>query len=556
MNGVLEQENKEFSFSRLDRAFAHFFVQLSAVDDSEQQQCLKGLLMRLSAAQADGHSCIRVNDEEIRLIKASRLVGDNEPKALVLEEDRLYLQRYWFYEQRLAEQLHALAGIRYKYAELEKVLNRYFKGLPEDETDWQRQAALKAVGNALTIITGGPGTGKTTTVVRILAVLQELNNPPLQIALAAPTGKAAMRLEDSITANKQQLPCSESVKNTVPERVVTIHHLLGAQYMSPYFKHDADNPLPFDLVVVDEVSMVDLALMSKLVDALKPGSRLILLGDKEQLASVESGSVLADLTEALPDNTQALLKSYRFSGRIKELATAVNDRQPQAAWKLLEEGGEDSQVSLLREDCVDFIAGQYGEYLHLIKQGAELNEIFSAFNRFQVLCANRNGPLSVADINFRVEKKLQAQNLIHMGQAWYVGRPVMMTENNPAMKLYNGDVGLCLYDPGQQRLLVFFMRPDGSFKTVLPGRLTKCQTVYAMTIHKSQGSEYDEVLVVLPDKISPLLTRELLYTAITRAKSKVRIVVGEKLFKHAVRQEVARLSGLVAKLQVMKKTEM
>jgi len=185
-----------------------------------------------------------------------------------------------------------------------------------------------------------------------------------------------------------------------------------------------------------------------------------------------------------------------------------------------------------------------------------LNEIFSAFNRFQVLCANRNGPLSVADINFRVEKKLQTQNLIRMGQSWYVGRPVMMTENNPAMKLYNGDVGLCLYDPEQQRLLVFFMRPDGSFKTVLPGRLTKCQTVYAMTIHKSQGSEYDEVLVVLPDKISPLLTRELLYTAITRAKSKVRIVAGEKLFKHAVRQKVARLSGLVAKLQVMKKTEM
>ncbi len=254
---------------------------------------------------------------------------------LVVEQDRLYLHRYWFYENRLAMQIKAMAKVSHSVENLDAMLDRYFEPVV-GETDDQREAAKMAVKQAFSIITGGPGTGKTTTVVKILAVLQELADEPLHIALAAPTGKAAMRLQESIGFNKAALPCSEAVKKHIPETVTTLHRLLGAKPPSPYFRHNADKPLPHDLVVVDEASMVDLALMSKLLDALKPGARLILLGDKDQLASVESGAVLADLTAALPEHTLELKKSRRFDENIKKLAEAVNLQQDEVAWQVLQ----------------------------------------------------------------------------------------------------------------------------------------------------------------------------------------------------------------------------
>ncbi len=552
--------SEEQQFSRLDTAFARFLGERTAFDPT-QKQAFENLVMSVSYEQSQGHSCIRLDDEGRALVLASGLAVSHsqaeakEPAAtlpLVVEQDRLYLHRYWFYENRLAIQIKAmsqLSGARGQKidADPEALFDKYF-GPCTDETDWQREAAIQSVKQSFSIITGGPGTGKTTTVVKILALLQELAEQPLVIALAAPTGKAAMRLQDSIGFSKAALPCPETVKSHIPETVATLHRLLGAKPPSPYFRHDANKSLVYDLVVVDEASMVDLALMSKLMDALKPGSRLILLGDKDQLASVESGAVLADLTMALPDHTLELKKSHRFDETIKRLAVAVNLQQEDVAWQILHEGNEN--IAMLDQDLIDYVAAQQTDYLRLIKTGAGFDEIYRAFSRFQVLCSNREGKNSVSDINYLVEQKLFGQNFINLAGLWYSGRPVMVTQNNAALHLYNGDIGICMPDKEQEgKFKVLFQRADGSVKEYLPARLPHCETVFAMTIHKSQGSEFEEVLIILPEAINPVLTKELLYTAITRAKKTVKLVVDEAVFAGTVRQKVKRVTGLVDKFQ-------
>ncbi|MFI3135584.1 MAG: exodeoxyribonuclease V subunit alpha, partial [Methylococcaceae bacterium] len=466
---------------------------------------------------------------------------------LVIEENRLYLHRYWFYEQRLAQQLLEKAQRHYPQTNIECALDRYF-AVTSDTIDWQRAAAKMALEQAFTLITGGPGTGKTTTVVKILALMQEFSEKPLYIALAAPTGKAAMRLQESIGHHKAGLPCSEAIKQSIPETVTTLHRLLGAKAVSPYFHHHAEKPLAYDLVIVDEASMIDLALMSKLVDALKPDARLILLGDKDQLASVESGAVLADLNIALPEHTIELKTSHRFDGPIKILADAINAGQPERAWQALTE--KNTAISVLNDHVIAYIAEQQKPYLQQIKSGADYHTIYHAFMRFQVLCANRQGPNSVMDINYQVEQRLAQQNHIPSSGVWYSGRPILITQNNTTLHLYNGDIGICMPDPAQpSKLKVFFQRPDGTVKTYLPARITHCETVFAMTIHKSQGSEFEEVLVILPETMNPVLTKELLYTAITRAKKTVKLHTRVAIFNATIQQKVQRVTGLMQKLQ-------
>jgi exodeoxyribonuclease V alpha subunit len=563
-------QTEQRSFSRLDVAFARFLSRRTGFD-SLQKQAFEALVMTASYEQNQGHSCIQIDDEARAMLIASGLVETNptdqsSPLPLVIEQDRLYLHRYWDYENRLAMQIKAMtqaeANGNRPVAAVELLLDRYFAA--SEETDDQREAAKMAAQQSFCIITGGPGTGKTFTVVKILALLQELAEQPLHIALAAPTGKAAMRLQESIGFSKAKLPCSEAIKNSIPETVTTLHRLLGAMPPSPYFRHHAGKPLVYDLVVVDEASMVDLALISKLLDALKPGARLILLGDKDQLASVESGAVLADLAmaETLQNNVYTLKKSHRFGGAIKELAEAVNHQQDELAWQILSDEG-DGAVQCLDADLIDYVAAQQADYLQLIKAGAGFEQIYQAFSRFQVLCSNRQGKNSVADINFRVEQKLVEQQRIDLSGLWYPGRPVMVTQNNPALHLYNGDIGICMADnvggdqSGQPqgiaptgKLMVFFQRADGSVKKHLPARVPHCETVYAMTIHKSQGSEFEEVLIVLPEAINPVLTKELLYTAITRAKKTIKLVAGEAVFTATVRQKIERVTGLVDKFKI------
>lgn len=541
----------ELPFSRLDVAFADFLTQRSALATPQQIE-FKNIVARLSYQQSQGHTCLSLLSDEQNLIHQSGLAhcvtcSDGLTSAsnlpLVLQNETLYTQRYWFYETRLAQQLRQLLLIHTPVADVNSALNHYFAATTE--IDWQKEAARMALTHALAIITGGPGTGKTTTVVKILALLLETNplDKPLHIALAAPTGKAAMRLQESISASKANLNCSETIKQKIPETVSTIHRLLGAKLFSPTFRHNSKQPLPYDVVVIDEASMVDLALMSKLLDALKTDARLILLGDKNQLASVESGSVLADLTQALPHHTVELQKSHRFQGAIKRLADAVNQQQATQAWQLLNQ--DDTQIGLLETDLIAYIAKQQHAYLSLIQQGADFKTVLAAFSAFQVLCSNREGENGVSDINKRVEKQLNLTGL------WYQGRPVMIAQNHPPTQLYNGDIGLCLSDTAQQNqpLMVFFLRPDGSIKKILPSRLPRCETVFAMTIHKSQGSEFDEVLIVLPPTINPVLTKELIYTAITRAKKTVKVVAEQAIFNQALARKVKRLGGLADKLR-------
>ena len=547
-------------FSRLDMVFARFLSERSLLDPT-QKQAFENIVMSLSFEQSQGHSCIQIDDEAKTLIIASglALIDTNSHDTtttlpLAIEQDRLYLHRYWLYESRLAQQLSKITQLKVSNkpkttADFSTLLDKYFGN--SETIDWQLAAATMAINQAFCMITGGPGTGKTTTVVKILALLQELSDQPLLIALAAPTGKAAMRLQESIGFNKAALPCIAAIKSAIPESVTTLHRLLGAKPPSPYFRHNAKQPLVYDLVVVDEASMVDLALMSKLVDALKPGARLILLGDKDQLASVESGTVLADLTTALPQQTLELQKSHRFDEDIKNLATAINQQQDLEAWRLLQTGNKN--IALLETDLIDYISKQQIDYLRLITARAEFSDIYKAFNRFQALCATRLGKNSVSDINHAVEILLSNKKLIHLSGLWYCGRPIMITQNNAALQLYNGDIGICLRDKEQEdQLRVFFQRADGSIKKYLPARIPHCETVFAMTIHKSQGSEFEEVLIILPETISPVLTKELLYTAITRAKKTIKLVANEAVFFSTVHQRVQRVTGLINRFSTIR----
>ncbi len=543
----MDNLNTEQSFSRLDLAFAHFLSDRTALAATKKNS-LESLLATVSLQLSLGHNCILLAAAEKQLILDSGLLDEQAMTALKLEHNRLYLHRYWFYENRLAEQIKLLMR-NTKPAKVDTALiNRYFIELI-DEIDWQREAAINVLKQSFSIITGGPGTGKTTTVVKILALLQEQaasQQHSLHIALAAPTGKAAMRLQESIGFSKKSLPCSELIKQGIPETVCTIHRLLGAKPPSPYFLHDANHPLVYDVIVIDEASMVDLALMSKLVDALKPAARLVLLGDKDQLASVESGAVLADLSKALTRHTVELKKSHRFQGEIRDLATAVNSQAFDKAWEILNNEGQ--QVSLLKDNLIDYIVSRYSPYLLKVTNCEEFTDIFAEFSQFQVLCSNRSGENGVIELNRQVETAIQRQNKIHISGQWYIGRPIMITQNNAAMQLYNGDIGLCLFDQQQQKLAVYFLRSDGNIKKVLPSRIPAHETVFAMTIHKSQGSEFDECLCVLPEKMNPVLSKELIYTAITRAKSKLKIASSYAVFSQAVKQKVQRSGGLIGKL--------
>ncbi|MDC9728473.1 MAG: exodeoxyribonuclease V subunit alpha [Methyloprofundus sp.] len=536
----------EFSFNRIDLSFAEFLIQKTKLE-KDNKLSFKKLIARLSSAKAEGHSCLIVSEEEQALLQLSGVADSTGGKPLVLEHEKLYFQRYWQYEVQLAQEIQHLIGNKIELVNSEVLLDQYFPTKITDEIDWQKEAAKAAINNRLTIITGGPGTGKTTTVVKILALLQELSSGSyLNIGLVAPTGKAAMRLKESILKSKSSLNCTEGIKARIPDKAQTIHRLLGVKRFSPYFKYNQCQRLPFDLIIVDEASMIDLPLMGKLFSALAENSRIILLGDKHQLSSVETGSVLSDLSEALITETQELKKSYRFSGNIKHLAVAINEENSEEAWQIVEAAHNDA--SLLDSDLIDYIVEKKINYFKLIKDDADFKSIYTEFSRFQVLCATRKGRFSVEDINSRTLKSLKKAKKVMATTDWYIGRPILITQNSPALDLYNGDIGICLLD--ENKLVVCFLMPDGSVKKYLPARLPHCETVFAMTIHKSQGSEFEEVLLVLPEKITPILTKELIYTGVTRAKNKIQIASNKTVFTEAVNRKVERNSGLIERINM------
>lgn len=544
----------------------------------EKQQLLAGLAQASMVWDAMGEST------------------DEVSSPIVIEQHRLYLQRYWRYEKQLCEYLLRRASqknaIQQDLARM--LLDELFQGSDNHEVDWQKVAVCVAAVNKLTFITGGPGTGKTTTVARLLALLQGLargEDKVLDIQMVAPTGKAAARLSESMAQATARLP--QDLQQDLPQQCSTIHRLLQSVPNSQRFRFNGQNLLHLDVLIIDEASMVDLPLMAKLFEAVPEHCQVILLGDKEQLASVEAGSVLSDisssvladsevplyspeLTEkinelagihivptstggatAISDNLVNLQKSHRFSADsgVGKLARAINQGQVAASFELM----ANDQITDINwyqdqqpQGLISRLLPIYKHYLAAVRAG-NLQKAFQYLHTQQVLCAQKSGVWGTLALNHKIETELAFQGEIDVSREYYVGRPVMLSENDHALKLYNGDIGVVMTDQQNKGVTkVWFVEPDGSFRGVLPSRLPPHDTVFAMTIHKSQGSEFEQVHLCLGeyrggDKVLGL-SRELLYTGLTRAKKFFSLYAQKPSVDLCITSRCKRSSGLANRL--------
>jgi exodeoxyribonuclease V alpha subunit len=485
----------------------------------------------------------------------------------VLGAGRLALRRHWRHEGDIAAQLRARVVVPCAVDEGQAAawLDRLFPPRHDGATDWQRRAGEVALRGRLTLVTGGPGTGKTWTAARLLVLLQALHgrSAPLRVALAAPTGKAAARLKQSIQQALQDLrpalgrdavalaPWADQLGSAR-----TLHALLGPRPGTRRFRHDAANPLPLDLLFVDEASMVHLELMARLLDALPPQARLVLLGDPHQLASVEAGAVLADLCQAplLAPRTVALRESRRFQGAIGTLAQAVHAGDGAAALAALQADATGALALQSPRDPAALLPLAVQGYRPMLEAvhglGAPAGRAAAAlraFDGFRLLCALREGPWGVEGLNAAVERALAEAGLLSGRGEWYAGRPVMLLRNQPALGLFNGDIGLVL--PGEDGAPRVWFAEGDALRAVAVGRLERVETAFAMTVHKSQGSEFGHVALVLPPDDGPLLTRELVYTGLTRARERFTLVAPQPpLLARAVARQTRRLGGLAGRL--------
>jgi exodeoxyribonuclease V alpha subunit len=522
--------------------------------------------------------------------------GPGEGPALALEGRRLYLHRYWQLERALAADITAACRPleEVSIGVLAEGVARLFGA---ERGERQAQAAATAVLRRFCVVAGGPGTGKTTTVARIVALLHEQalaagTRAPL-VALAAPTGRAAARLEQAIHEEALRLAVDESVRvRLLALRASTIHRLLGSRPDNrSRFRHHRRQRLPHDAVIVDESSMVSLALMARLLEAVRPEARIVLVGDPGQLASIEAGAVLGDIAgpaaltprlspaaaqrlsralgyrvEGSPpppspgipaDGVIALERVHRFGAEIAALADAIRAghehqvvallRRRPARLRWIEADAADPEQAERLAPLREAVVTAGGELLARSREG-DARRALAALSRFRLLCAHRRGPYGVAAWNARIEGWLGARLERAAAEAqWYPGRPLLVTENDYDLGLFNGDLGVVVADAaGGEPAAVFQAR--GTLARFHPARLGPVQTAHALTIHKSQGSQFDHVAVLLPEPRSPLLTRELLYTAVTRAREGVLLVAGEESLRRAVSRPVARASGLRERL--------
>lgn len=535
-------------------------------------------------------------------IVASTAADTLQPLVWDASRQLLYLRRYWQHEQRIAQWLTARTAQAAKdlpVTSLREVIAQLVQS-KNGSISWQRVACANAALHSFSVITGGPGTGKTYTVVRVLATLLAFQ-PQLRIALAAPTGKAAARMDESVNnaLAKTDNAVLLRVKSALTRKAATLHRLLGAQRDSRYFRHNRAMPLPYDVVVVDEASMIDTEMFDALLDAIGPDTRLILLGDKDQLAPVEAGSILASLcrdaeqhqyspahrqwlmqasgetlanpaspepasvNRQLSDHIVMLEGSERFQGAIADLALAVNVCDIAAAQTALQavtvltpalsDASAQSAVSNANRFWQDIAQG-FHAFLQQCNQhiaadndacNAWAARVLAVYADYQLLTALRAGPWGQQQVNQLMEQ------LLRTGPGnWYHGRPVMVTHNDYSLNVNNGDIGIVLKHPADHTLRVAFAAPVSQsnphgIRWILPSRLTAVETVYAMTVHKSQGSEFRHAVLILPDRPTPVLTKELIYTGITRAKSDLTLVIPNKrVWEQGVVSRIERLGGL------------
>ncbi|WP_394772356.1 exodeoxyribonuclease V subunit alpha [Mucilaginibacter sp.] len=576
--------------------FANYF-------DSE---ILKPYIYILSKKLSEGHICIKLdgnyrdeltkagfyNVPSIKNLEKDNLISTGvDYKPFILFDNRLYLQRYFHYETIILEKIKELTDRNSTNEALlldhkEFIIN-LFKDTSEkeDHTNWQLAAAITAVLSDFSIITGGPGTGKTFTVAKILSILFTIN-PNLKVALTAPTGKAAARMGESLKSAANDVGEGLRVKFELLQPS-TIHRLLGGIRNSPHFKYNSENILNYDVVIADESSMIDSSMFAKLLDAIGPETKLILLGDKDQLASIEAGSLFGDLCQAqeklnmfssdrinlinsfigntaeqipihhtevktthpLFQHIIELQYSRRFSddkGIGKFSKAIINNREVDIKDFILK-GDEDVKIDAgyNEELLMQFVTG----YEAFIKE-PDVSRALEKVNHLRVLCAVREGEQGVYKTNKKIEKYLQLKGLIQLTGDFYEHRPIMISSNNYELGLFNGDVGIVRMDAETNTLKVWFKTADGEVKSVLPGYISNAETVYAMTIHKSQGSEFEKVFVILPmGEDIPILTRELLYTAVTRARKKVFVQGTEASILQSSKANVQRGSGIIERLK-------
>ena len=598
------------TFNDVHQQFSSFF----------KDEQLKPFAWLLSKRMEEGHICIPIADlwkeansnpwpipaDSKGLFKCYEHVSTNpdKPRPFILFQNKLYLHRYFQYETQIIQSIHRLLEEERSYHDdrLKALFDHQtfvsrltatgsLEGIAENEKiDWQLVAAIQAFMNSFSIITGGPGTGKTTTVAKVLSILYT-HNPSTRVALAAPTGKAAVRMAESL---KQTTLALDPTIKSIFERLMpsTLHRLLKYIPDSVHFKHNADNPLPYDVIIVDEASMIDVPLFAKLLNAIRSGARIILLGDRNQLASVEAGSLLSDLCKCIEqvngiplENLEQinhfindkerkvsdvyqsnskhpltghiieLQRSHRFTSNsgIGKLSKAIITNDSDTLKDIIHQN-TDPAINIdqrYNEDIFQEFVEGYEEYIEEKDIAAALQKLGS----LRVLVAVKDGEQGLYRVNTKIEETLRAKGLIRKDNMFYEHRPIIVTRNNKDLNLYNGDIGIIRKDDNGN-LKAWFEDSEGQLRSIIPAYLTEAETVFAMTIHKSQGSEYNRVLVVLPDNAeNPLLTRELLYTAVTRAKKIVIIQAREKTILSTAAAEVQRGSGIEERLKPSEKPE-
>ena len=486
----------------------------------------------------------------VAAVARSPLVGAG---VIHWEHGLLHLDRYHEQETQVLTDLQSRQGNvgMVDAGLLERSLARVFPDGPSDE---QREACRRAASQATTVITGGPGTGKTTAVAGLLVALveqAESRGEVLRIALAAPTGKAAARLEQSVRDSATRFSAVDRAR-LADVRAMTLHRLLRQHPgNSTRFRHHRGNRLPHDLVVVDEASMVSLTMMARVLEAVRPEARLVLVGDPDQLSSVDAGAVLTDLVRGYHHRADspvaALTTTFRYGEEIGALAEALRLGDADAAIAVLR-AGHDSVEWVVDADPGAAIRARVLPHALALRDAAlagDAARALAVLDRHRLLCAHRDGPFGVRHWNRRVEQWLTAETGDGLYDSAYPGRPVLITSNDYSLGVYNGDTGVVVAGPDGPRAAI---STGGEPLDLAPSRLGQVETMHAMTIHKSQGSQADEVTVLLPDEDSRLLTRELFYTAVTRAKLRVRVIGPESAVRAAIGRQAQRASGLRARL--------